>query len=113
MFAIYREPAASSRSIFLMPAPRSNSHRMEVNKNSRNPARGYNRALVSQTFNHGDCVRWVKTLAPEYKNAEGRVVRITPSDVNRPDLVIYDVQFEFGLRTLFCDQLEPAPTTDC
>ena len=62
---------------------------------------------MPQSFSIGDRVIWAKALRDEYRKAEGRIVRVVPSDSNLPQLVIYEVQFEFGLRTLFCDQLEP------
>jgi len=58
-------------------------------------------------FNVGDSVRWVRALSyPEYKNSVGIVQAVIPNDNNLPGFTMYDVEFQFGLATLYGTQLE-------
>ena len=60
---------------------------------------------MDQNLKIGDRVRWTNPLSAEYENAEGEVVRVTRCCAQ---FTIYDVQFKFGIGTLFSNQIEPA-----
>jgi hypothetical protein len=58
-------------------------------------------------FKVGDSVRWVKAVAsPEFKNAVGIVELVIPSNTDGPKFDIYNIEFEFGTRTLYGTQIE-------
>ena len=58
----------------------------------------------------GDYVCWTRAVSqPSFKNATGQVATILDNDTQVEDLTLYDVQFEFGLFTLYGTQLDPAP----
>jgi hypothetical protein len=58
-------------------------------------------------FTIGERVRWVRAVSgPEYRNVIGMVVAVIPDDRNSRQFSMYDVQFSFGLRTLYGTQIE-------
>ena len=60
-------------------------------------------------FKTGDKVRRAEPFSSlEYKNAVGAVALVIPSDTDVPELTIYDIEFLFGIRTLYGDQIEAA-----
>jgi hypothetical protein len=60
-------------------------------------------------FQVGDHVRWVNAVSSlEYKNAVGTVEFMIPNDTGVEEFTMYDIQFEFGTRTLYGTQLETA-----
>lgn len=60
-------------------------------------------------LNVGDKVRWVRAvLGSQYSNAVGVVVLVIPDDRHSREFSMYEVQFSFGLRTLYGTQIEAA-----
>jgi hypothetical protein len=59
----------------------------------------------------GDDVRWVHGVSlPEHKNAVGTITAVIPDDASAPQLTMYDVNFSFGLMTLYGTQIEIVQT---
>jgi hypothetical protein len=60
------------------------------------------------SFKVGDRVRWVRAaFSSEQHNALGTVVDVTPNDdANLEAFTIYDIEFEFGIFTLYGSQIE-------
>jgi hypothetical protein len=65
-------------------------------------------ATMSYVFNVGDHVRWPGPNNPGDKDEIGTIIDISPSDSGNPELVVFEVLFEFDLWHLFADQLERA-----
>jgi hypothetical protein len=69
--------------------------------------------LPVERFKIGDHVRWVHATPDAMKrNAIGRIVAIVASDTNSEDFALYDIQFAFGIMTLYRTQferIEPEP----
>ncbi|HYR89421.1 MAG TPA: hypothetical protein VE422_35425 [Terriglobia bacterium] len=63
-------------------------------------------------FNVGDRVEWVRAIpSPELKDIAGIVMAVIPNDQDLDDFYMYDIQFDFGLYTLYGTQLGPAKPT--
>ena len=63
---------------------------------------------MHDAFKTGDRVRWSKGTLPEYQNAEGTVTAILETTDDLPEFTLYEIEFEFGKRTLYRTQIEPA-----
>ena len=63
-------------------------------------------------FDSGQKVRWVRAVSvPEYRSVVGMVVTVIPDDRHSREFSMYDVQFPFGMRTLYGTQIEAADGT--
>ena len=59
------------------------------------------------SFTIGDHVRWVRgAVSSEQKNAIGVVLEVMPDDANLEAFTIYDIEFRFGIYTLYGSQIE-------
>ena len=69
----------------------------------------YHHSRMAQ-YKVGDHVQWTRAVSqPRFKNAKGLVTAVLDNDTQVDDLTLYDVQFEFGLFTLYGTQLDPVP----
>jgi len=58
-------------------------------------------------FKIGDHVRWIRGAASsQQKNAIGIVVEVMPDNENREAFTTYDIEFQFGIYTLYGSQIE-------
>jgi hypothetical protein len=56
----------------------------------------------------GAKVRWKKTsFDATIQNATGVILHVLPSDVDVEEFTMYDVEFDFGIYTLYAIQLLP------
>ena len=62
---------------------------------------------MAAEFAVGDRVRWKDTHSGIYLNAEGTVVSVLNSPIHL-EFTMYAVQFDFGIRAVFADQIEAA-----
>jgi hypothetical protein len=61
------------------------------------------------TLSIGTSVLWVRACSdPKNKNAIGTILSVHPSDSGDDMFAEYDVQFDFGIRTLYGTQVEVA-----
>jgi hypothetical protein len=73
---------------------------------SRHPKLVYDAVTMSQGLKVGDHVRC--TNGPESTRDDvGVIIDISPSALGISDLTVYEVLFDFGVRYLFGDQIEP------
>jgi hypothetical protein len=60
-------------------------------------------------FKVGDHVRWINAVSiPELKNAVGVVESVIPNDTQVDEFTMYEIEFEFGPRTLYGTQIRAA-----
>ena len=60
------------------------------------------------SFKVGDRVRWVRAaISSEHKNAVGTAIDVMSNDdTNLEAFTIYDIEFQFGMFTLYGSQIE-------
>ena len=60
-------------------------------------------------FRKGDRVRWCRVDSdPSETEAQGTIVAVITSDADRPEFTMYDVEFDFGVVTLYGTQISPS-----
>jgi hypothetical protein len=60
------------------------------------------------SFKVDDRVRWVRAVSsPETKDAIGLVTFVMPNDKGADDSTMYDIEFPFGMSTLYGTQIDP------
>jgi hypothetical protein len=60
------------------------------------------------SFNLEDKVRWVRAVwSPGNKGAVGTFLNVILSDTDIEDFTMYDIEFKFGIFTLYGTQIEP------
>jgi hypothetical protein len=63
---------------------------------------------MSDNLKVGDLIRWAHDYEECLTYAIGTIIAVIPSDNNLKEFTMYDIVFEFGLRTLYGSHIAPA-----